>query len=131
MQGQTVVLHHTEGDGASHYDWMVGGTGRRAPDGGAGLVTFRMADRVDRAKVGAVLGAELIGVHREAYLAYEGELSRGRGSVKRVARGSCEVVEDAEGRLVVQADFGAGAVRLTAERAGGGDRSWRVLVGAV
>jgi hypothetical protein len=42
--------------------------------------------------------ARRIGAHRKAYLEYEGPVSGGRGHVRRVAAGTCEVSEAGDQR---------------------------------
>jgi hypothetical protein len=77
----TVVLLHELPDGSSHLDWML-----RAPDA-ASLMTYRMTNRVDQMAAGGVAGATRLPDHRLAYLEQEGRVSRGRGTVRRLARG--------------------------------------------
>lgn len=64
--------------------------------------------------------------HRLAYLEREGEVSGGRGSVSRIARGEFTLTTDEPDRLVVQATSGelAGVWRM--ERKTGDD--WRLTV---
>jgi len=79
---------------------------------------------------GADLPARALAAHRRIYLDYEGEVSGGRGSVRRWDRGECTVVEWGEGlvrlelrgaQLVGWAEFrGAGAE---------GPRGWRARFG--
>lgn len=40
--------------------------------------------------------------HRRAYLEYEGPVSGGRGQVKRVAAGTCDVTTNADGSTVLR-----------------------------
>lgn len=79
----TVLLLHELPDGTSHVDWMI------APDseGREPLITFRLDHRVDEMTDGQRLLARRIGDHRPAYLTYEGAVSGGRGTVRRLARG--------------------------------------------
>lgn len=55
-------------------------------------MTFRVARRIDSGW--GPFAAERIADHREAYLTYEGQVSEGRGTVRRVAAGECEILED-------------------------------------
>lgn len=66
-----------------HYDWMI------EEEGNEGLVCFRVMVRVDALARGERFEGERLADHRRAYLAYEGEISGGRGRVMRVAAGAC------------------------------------------
>ena len=79
----TVQLRHTLPDGTAHIDWMI------APDhaGRDHLVTFRSPGRIDELAPGSSLALERLHDHRPAYLTYEGPVSGGRGSVRRVGQG--------------------------------------------
>lgn len=84
----TVLLRHDVPNEASHFDWMIAtDTAGQGP-----LMTFRLSTRVDELQAGEVLNAERLPDHRSAYLDYEGPISGGRGSVKRVAQGRARVV---------------------------------------
>lgn len=108
----TVLLRHELPDGSGHYDWLLECPGRE------GLITFRVSERIDlRECLG--FGATRLGDHRRAYLTYEGPVPPGRGAVKRVAQGTCEVEEGA-GTIGVRACFG-GQVRVYEGRLGEGD----------
>lgn len=95
---RTVLLHHQLDNGDEHYDWLL-----ERPSG-RGLMSFRVDVRFDDGLGSWV--AERIGDHRDEYLAYEGVISGGRGRVRRVASGGCQVVEDTESRVVVELDLG-------------------------
>ena len=86
-----VVLHHT-GHGPDHYDFLL------ATDADGPLLTWRLARwPVDPADA---VAAEPLPPHRRAYLTYEGEVSGGRGRVRRVAEGVADgvtVADDAVG----------------------------------
>lgn len=80
-----VLLRHTLPDGSHHHDFMVQLNGPGSP-----LQTWRVADRIHELVIGeygASFWAEPLGDHREAYLSFEGDLSEGRGAVKRIAEG--------------------------------------------
>jgi len=84
-----VLLHHLCG-ADSHYDLMI--------EVGELLATWRLPrplERIDAAPVAAVR----IGMHRRAYLDYEGPLAGGRGSVRAVDRGTCAVTIEQPGDL--------------------------------
>jgi hypothetical protein len=85
MTARYVVLHHT-GIAEPHFDVMFD-TG----DGGP-LVTWRSPIwPIDRPTALTRLAD-----HRREYLAFEGEVSGGRGRVDRVAEGACELEMSAE-----------------------------------
>src|SRR3954471_1521203 len=77
-----VVLRH-EGVADPHFDLMI----ETSP--GSELATWRVSEWPP------VTGAKLVRLpaHRSSYLTYEGSISGGRGSVKRVASGTCELIE--------------------------------------
>lgn len=77
-----VVLHHT-GVVPEHYDLMV------LLPGAEKLLTWRILTPPETWGA-APPAAERIADHRVAYLTYEGEISGGRGQVKRVAAGEGE-----------------------------------------
>ncbi len=106
-----VLLVHETPDGSWHYDWMLQG----AAESDAPLVTFRVRHRPDDPSC-THFPAERLADHRAAYLHFEGEISGGRGRVRRVAEGSCRIVHDA-GEFVVDL---AGIGRWTGQRAGFG-----------
>ena len=90
-----VVLRH-EGVAEPHYDLMF----ETAP--GSALATWRSAEWPLR------LGTPLTHLkdHRPSYLKYEGELSNGRGSVRRVASGFHVVMDDHPVLLQVRVEDG-------------------------
>lgn len=97
-----VLLRHTLADDTSHLDWMIEDT---TLAGERRLRTWRLESRPDGA--GSFAG-ERIGDHRVFYLDHEGDVTRGRGSVRRVGSG-----------LVTHARFGADACEVTLAWDGG------------
>lgn len=83
------LLHHDLPDGSWHYDWLLEDASH--PEGG--LLTFRIGVRPDSGGMQA-FDAQRLMHHRRAYLTYEGEVSGGRGTVRRVAEGTCEIEAD-------------------------------------
>lgn len=74
-----VLLEHRAPDG-THWDLMI------AIENGGALATWRLAEN----PIGGMsrpIAAERIADHRVAYLEYEGEISGGRGVVRRLDRG--------------------------------------------
>lgn len=79
MAQRFVILKHTVNE-LTHFDLMLAIAGQEQ------LRTYQLARwRLD---VGEACAAPRIGDHRRAYLEYEGEVSGGRGSVKRVQAGT-------------------------------------------
>lgn len=80
MPAKFVILHHVLPDG-EHWDLML--------ERGDVLLTWRLVrEPVDGSSL--PIPAEKLGDHRRAYLDYEGPLSGGRGSVRRVDAGTFE-----------------------------------------
>jgi hypothetical protein len=95
-----VVLRHDCADGTWHYDWMILRTDR-GMDIDRPLLTFRievLPTQVDSFE------AERIADHRRVYLDYEGEISGGRGSVRRLVGGSAAIVALESARIVILLD---------------------------
>ncbi|MBX3359026.1 MAG: hypothetical protein KF745_11450 [Phycisphaeraceae bacterium] len=101
--GACVLLEHTLPDGSVHFDWLF------EPDGPplGGLLSFRVQERMDQpgcTEVRALSRPD----HRRAYLEFEGEVSGGRGSVRRIAAGECVITERTDARLDLTVAFGEG-----------------------
>jgi hypothetical protein len=75
-----VILRH-EGVAEPHFDLMI----QTAP--GSPLSTWRLAAWPPPARA----AAQKLPDHRVAYLTFEGEISGGRGRVRRVEQGTCRV----------------------------------------
>jgi hypothetical protein len=84
-----VVLRH-EGFGEPHFDLMIEDVR------GGQLLTWRSPawPPVDGTKLTP------LAAHRRAYLDYEGPLSGGRGSVRRVDQGECETWRESKSLIV-------------------------------
>lgn len=112
-----VLLRHDLPDGSSHYDWLIG-------RGGPGmLLSFRVARRIDSARCRA-FRAQRIADHRRLYLAYEGEVSGGRGRVRLVAAGPGRVEVETAERVVVVGSFGQRVGRCRFEGRPAADGLW-------
>lgn len=127
LSQRCVLLSHTLADGSHHYDWMLERAGVDGAQEGGRLVTFRVHVLVHEC---GAFDAERIGDHRREYLEYEGEISRGRGRVVRVARGVCSIVMESERMFIVDCVFegastGEVVMRYTGELMGG---VWRFTV---
>lgn len=84
------LLEHAAPDGL-HWDLLI-----ELPDR-EGLATWRLS--ANPLATGGPVPATRISDHRRVYLEYEGEVSRGRGSVRRLDRGDCFVLIPEAGRL--------------------------------
>lgn len=93
-----VLLRHDLPSGGWHFDWML-----QRSSGAEGLLTFRVESRPDQPGFG-FFEADRLDDHRTAYLDYEGEVSGGRGSVRRVASGVLVSLDEEGGRLEVEID---------------------------
>ena len=89
----TVQLLHELPDGSSHVDWLLA----TDPAGERPLITFRLPGRVDELEAGEVMEAQRTANHRPAYLNYEGPISGGRGTVRRLRRGVVKTIGQSEG----------------------------------
>jgi len=78
------VIHLHSGHGPAHYDLML--------QCGGALATWRLPADPGALEPGGEIPAERLADHRQAYLTYEGPVSRGRGRVRRVHRGTCRLV---------------------------------------
>lgn len=78
MPDRFVILHHRQ-EGSEHWDLML--------ERGEVLWTWRL-DRDPLDPRNYPIPAERIGDHRKAYLTYEGPISGGRGTVRRVDQGT-------------------------------------------
>ncbi len=92
MPAFVVLLHDHP---TPHWDLML--------DTGSLLRTWRL-DEAPRA--GLTTRCESLPDHRRAYLDYEGPVSGGRGSVKRVAAGQYEILEETAALLRVRMVMG-------------------------
>ena len=120
-----VLLEHTLPDGAAHLDWLI-----ERPDdprehrmlsfrcetdplGDAGWTGDRMAD------------------HRAHYLRYEGPVSGGRGTVRRIWSRPCRVLRDTPEHVLIEAEApdASAAPRLALEPVPGSAERWRREIG--
>ncbi len=109
--GRMVLLRHETPDGGHHFDLMLE---RRAGD--ERLLTFRLDRRIEMGVPGVARG-ELLGEHRAAYLEYEGEVSGGRGRVRREWLGEGELAEESDERVRIGVK-GLGVIELRHENGG-------------
>lgn len=111
-----VLLRHDLPDGSWHWDWMID-----RGDSGA-LLTFRVLTRIDSEGCGP-FDAERLLDHRREYLVYEGEVSAGRGRVRREAVGEVLSIAEHTGTLSLRVDWGFGVCTLRGWEVQGG--RWR------
>lgn len=120
---RTVVLDHQCGP-SSHYDWMV--EDPQAPAGEGLLCTWRMPIPPSRWAAAGQIELTRLGDHRRAYLTYEGEISGGRGSVRRIDEGEATIVSWSQQAAVIEVRLRAFDGRVTLRRIDG-DR-WVMVV---
>lgn len=87
-----VLLEHDAPDGV-HWDFMLEVAGQE----------LLRAWRLSRNPIHGAepIEAAAIGDHRRAYLDYEGPISGGRGRVRRIDRGACEVIAERDSEVQV------------------------------
>jgi len=108
---EMVLLFHELADGSWHLDWMLD----QPSYDEYRLVTFRVLDRIDEPGL-ACWSAVRQADHRAAYLTRQGPISRNRGTVRRLARGSCSWVERADDRITVDLRWPSWAGRVLGRR---------------
>lgn len=123
MSRFVLLEHETDGRGAAapgdvHWDLML------ELERGALLATWRLAR--NPLETTAPIEAQRIGDHRRVYLDYEGELSGGRGRVRRLDRGELAVGGGPD-VSAARAVAGAGAVEIEVEFRGAALRGRFVL----
>jgi hypothetical protein len=114
-----VLLRHARGDSV-HFDWLI------EPAPGEALVSFRL-HALPRLGERELLSAELAPDHRPIYLDFEGPIQGRRGTVTRVARGTCDIIRLDERRLEARLTWQGGSARLRARPIGRGP-AWRLLL---
>ena len=82
MLPRFVILYHSL-EAGEHWDLML--------EQGAALATWRL-DRRPKTPADLPLPARRLADHRPDYLTYEGEISRGRGRVRRVDEGQHRMI---------------------------------------
>ncbi|HUS91705.1 MAG TPA: DNA polymerase ligase N-terminal domain-containing protein [Phycisphaerae bacterium] len=88
------VIHLHTGHGPDHFDLMI--------QHGSGLATWRLGNDPGALAEGDAIPAVRLPDHRHAYLTYEGPVRGGRGQVRRVDRGQCELLEVSETRWEIR-----------------------------
>ena len=104
---RAVLLRHELPGGAWHYDWMIQRLGVPGEAGRGELVTWRAMTRLDEEEI-TTFDAVRIADHRPEYLEYEGPVSGGRGSVRRVAAGRAvwRALSEEHAEVVIRWDVG-------------------------
>jgi hypothetical protein len=92
MPRYVILFHQTPAAAArpAHWDFML--------ECGSALRTWALADEP---RDGEPIAAEALPDHRAAYLGYEGDVSGGRGHVRRWDAGHFRWLDDAPGRVAV------------------------------
>ncbi len=109
------LLLHALPDGTSHYDLLL--------EHGDALAAWRLpAPPAQLPPEGAEASA--LQAHRPLYLDYEGEVSGGRGTVRRVDAGTYEAMTWDDSRVVVRVEGASAHGVLEVEAHPGG--TWRV-----
>jgi hypothetical protein len=99
-----VVLHHTGSGDGDHFDLMLEVPGNER------LMTWRVM--MPPGRWGGDVGAVRIGDHRKAYLSYEGDISGGRGKVRRVEEGMANVTLVGRGHIELALAGSGRTIRL-------------------
>lgn len=120
----TALLDHRTASGR-HYDWLVGTPGYRR-DISSGLWTARTAHPSGDWRALGGFDLTVITEHRRAYLAYQGAVSGGRGTVLRVDRGLVGVRMWSGQRMVWAVRMKHFEGQVEARRVGG--NLWRARV---
>ncbi|MBL0921221.1 MAG: hypothetical protein IBJ10_03725 [Phycisphaerales bacterium] len=105
---RTVLLKHTLPDGTWHYDWLIARDGDEDGTGAGPTIAFRVDERIDAPGSHGEIVVDRLTDHRPLYLTYTGPVSDGRGSVERLAEGTCRVILEGSNLVEVEADFGWG-----------------------
>lgn len=105
---RTVLLKHTLPDGTWHYDWLIARDGDEDGTGAGPTIAFRVDERIDEPGHSKAILVDRLTDHRPLYLTYTGPVSGGRGSVERLAEGTCRVLVEGSDIVEVEADFGSG-----------------------
>jgi hypothetical protein len=93
MTRRYVILLHT-GHGPDHVDLMI--------EQPADLATWRIEP--PPAKFSCLIVARSLAAHRLAYLDYQGPVSAGRGEVRQIEVGTCQVLQAGDDRWQVRFD---------------------------
>ena len=105
-----VVLHHTVGESLertseSHFDWMFeqqGSLRTFATQIIASLESSTWGSESESPAAVAEMDAQPLPHHRREYLDFEGEISAGRGRVRRVIAGTFECHQDNENEFIAR-----------------------------
>jgi len=121
----TALLLHQTPTG-QHHDWLIGGPDYLS-DPRSGLWTVRVGPASGDWRAAGVLDLQHLPPHRRAYLHYQGQVTGGRGHVRRVDQGQAVIRLWREGRIVLDVKFDqfAGVMDLT--RISGSDWRGRVI----
>jgi len=110
------VIHVHSGCGPLHFDLML--------EGADALATWQVPLDPAGLGPGESTPARRLPDHRTDYLTYEGPVSRGRGRVRRLDRGTYELLAAAEDRRVVRLDGQNLRGRFELRRSGPDNDDW-------
>ncbi len=113
-----VVLHHTGAPDGDHFDLMI--------DNGATLRAWRVNGQPEAATRATALDCRALADHRRAYLDYEGEVSGGRGRVRRHDTGCCTIRVDASDSVLIDFDGSHLKGTMLLSRKNHHDDQWRL-----
>lgn len=122
MPVSALLLHIPPGE-CPHLDWLLPHPGAADADP---LLTLRITRLPDDLPVGQSLDASRLPDHRAHYLEYEGELSGGRGVVRRLRRGPAETSHIEVARLRVRVAWSSEPACYEAWQSPDNPRLWRV-----
>ncbi len=118
----TLLLHEGAGVGP-HHDWLVADPARPG-DAGALLWAVRVGPHWDDWPAWGLVRMTALAPHRRRYLSWEGGLSGGRGRVRRVGRGTAEVLLWTPRRAELVLHTGHATLRVALRREGGAWLAW-------
>jgi hypothetical protein len=117
-----VLLHTPEpgSGGTPHHDWLVEPPAPFAPPDAGRLWTARILPEPGAWRMQGAFAVEVIAPHRPEYLTFEGEVSGGRGRVKRVDEGTVRALAWTDGLLDWEVALRGFQGRLRITRQAGG-----------
>ncbi len=117
VERRFVILRHEQA-GSAHWDFLL--------EAGEALAAWRIEILPGDLPRGESAPARRLPDHRRQYLSYEGPVSRGRGTVRRVESGACEVLREEEGLWEVRLAGPASRGTFELRRVGPADEDWQL-----
>lgn len=106
-----VLLRHDTPDGGAHFDWLIAREGDDRGIGAGACLTFRVSRRIDRKDdLAAPLSfdAARASDHRPYYLFHEGDVSGGRGVIRRVGAGVVQSLRESDDHVALKVAWDTG-----------------------